>query len=130
MDDRRKNYRVWDAQQNCHASISPRDGLPEDDLVFFLLDLIPQIDLTPFTNIMPRRCAANPRGSPSQNRGHDGRFPNSGEYRQRRQRARCLKWSRLKSGRTSRRTEWHSVPHQKRGSSQDHASSLRRWTPG
>ncbi len=48
MDDHRKNYRAWDAQQNRHDSISPRDALPEDDLVFFLLDLIPQIDLTPF----------------------------------------------------------------------------------
>ncbi len=48
MDDRRKNYRAWDAQQNCYDSISPRDALPDDDLVFFLLDLIPQIDLTPF----------------------------------------------------------------------------------
>jgi transposase len=48
MDDRRKNYRAWDAQQNCHDPISPRDALPENDLVFFLLDLIPQMDLTPF----------------------------------------------------------------------------------
>jgi len=46
MDDRRKKYRAWDAQQNRHDSISPRDALPEDDLVFFLLDLIPQIYLT------------------------------------------------------------------------------------
>ena len=48
MDDRRKNYRPWDASQNCQASVSPREVLPEDDLVFFLLDLVPQIDLTPF----------------------------------------------------------------------------------
>ena len=67
MDDRRKNYRAWDAQQNCHDSISPRDALPDDDLVFFLLDLIPQIDLTPSTNITARRCAANPF-----RRYHDG----------------------------------------------------------
>ena len=48
MDDRRKNYRAWDAQQNSHDPVSPRDALPADDLVFFLLDLIPQLDLTPF----------------------------------------------------------------------------------
>lgn len=48
MDGRRKNYRAWDPQQNCQGSVSPREALPEDDLVFFLLDLIPQIDLTPF----------------------------------------------------------------------------------
>ena len=34
MDDRRKNYRAWDAQQNSHDSVSPRDALPADDLVF------------------------------------------------------------------------------------------------
>jgi transposase len=48
MDGRRKNYRAWDPQQNCHDPIAPRDALPEDDLVFFLIDLIPQLDLTPF----------------------------------------------------------------------------------
>src|SRR5205085_8923325 len=48
MDGRRKNYRAWDPQQNGHDAISPRQALPEDDLVFFLIDLIPQLDLTPF----------------------------------------------------------------------------------
>ena len=48
MDDRLKNYRAWDSQQCSQEPVSPRDALPEDDLVFFLLDLIPQIDLTPF----------------------------------------------------------------------------------
>ncbi len=47
-DDRRKNYRAWDAQQSSQEPVSPRDALPEDDLAVFLLDLIPQIDLTPF----------------------------------------------------------------------------------
>jgi transposase len=48
MDDRRKTYRAWDAQENRREPVSPQDALPEDDLVFFLLDLIPQMDLTPF----------------------------------------------------------------------------------
>jgi transposase len=48
MAGRRKTYRAWDPQQNGHDSISPREALPEDDLVFFLIDLIPQLDLTPF----------------------------------------------------------------------------------
>jgi transposase len=48
MDGRRKSYRAWDAQQSCQEAVSPRDVLPEDDLAFFLLDLIPQIDLAPF----------------------------------------------------------------------------------
>ena len=37
------------------------DALPEGDLVFFLVDLIPQIDLTPFHQYYAQgRCAANP----------------------------------------------------------------------
>jgi transposase len=48
MDDRRKTYRAWDAQESRQEPVSPQDALPEDDLVFFLLDLIPQMDLTPF----------------------------------------------------------------------------------
>lgn len=48
MDDRRKNYRAWDAEQSCHQAVSPVEALPEDDLVFFLLDIIPQLDLSAF----------------------------------------------------------------------------------
>ena len=44
MGDRRKNYRPWDAQHNSQQSVSPQEALPEDDLVFFLIDLIPQLD--------------------------------------------------------------------------------------
>ena len=40
--------RTRDAQQNGHDPISPRDALPENDLVFFLIDLIPQLDLAAF----------------------------------------------------------------------------------
>ncbi len=60
MDDRRKNYRAWDAHQNRHDSNSPQDALPDDDLVFFLFDLIPEIDLHPFTNITPRDARPTP----------------------------------------------------------------------
>ena len=48
MEGQHKTYRAWDAQQNGHDPISPRDALPENDLVFFLIDLIPQLDLDPF----------------------------------------------------------------------------------
>ena len=48
MDDQRKTYRAWDAQQGSEQSVSPRDVLPEDDLVFFLLDAIPQLSLSAF----------------------------------------------------------------------------------
>jgi len=33
MDDRRKTYRMWDAQLGGQQSVSPRDVLPEDGLV-------------------------------------------------------------------------------------------------
>jgi len=48
MEARRKNYRAWDPQQCCQISVSPREALPEDDLVFFLLDVMPQLDLSAF----------------------------------------------------------------------------------
>jgi transposase len=60
MDDRRKNYRAWDAQKGSQEPISPRDALPEDDLVFFLLDLIPQIDLMPFHQYYGRELRGQP----------------------------------------------------------------------
>ena len=60
MDGRRKTYRAWDAQQNCHDPISPRDALPEDDLVFFLIDLIPQLDLGPFHEYYARELRGQP----------------------------------------------------------------------
>ena len=60
MDGYRKTYRAWDVKQNCHDPISPRDALPENDLVFFLLDLIGQLDLTPFHQYYARE----PRGQP------------------------------------------------------------------
>jgi transposase len=48
MEDRRKHYRPWDAQLSSQQAISPREALPEDDLVFFLLDTIPELDLSAF----------------------------------------------------------------------------------
>jgi transposase len=60
MDDRRKNYRAWDAEQGSREAVSPRDALPEDDLVFFLLDLIPQWDLTPFHDHYARELRGQP----------------------------------------------------------------------
>jgi transposase len=60
MDDRRKNYRPWDAQEGSGQATSPREALPEDDLVFFLLDTIPQLDLSVFH----RHYADEMRGQP------------------------------------------------------------------
>jgi transposase len=60
MAGRRKNYRAWDPQQNGHDAISPREALPEDDLVFFLIDLIPQLDLTPFHQYYAQELRGQP----------------------------------------------------------------------
>ena len=48
METRHKNYRPWDAQKGSRQAVSPQEALPEDDLVFFLLDLIPTLDLSAF----------------------------------------------------------------------------------
>src|SRR6202140_763990 len=60
MEDRRKNYRAWDAQQSSQQPVSPREALPEDDLVFFLLDLIPQLDLSTFHQHYAREMRGQP----------------------------------------------------------------------
>jgi transposase len=48
MDDRVKRFRPWDALEGRQEIVSPETVLPEDDLVFFLLDTIPQLDLLAF----------------------------------------------------------------------------------
>src|SRR5262249_11148436 len=60
MDGRRKSYRAWDPQQNGHDAVAPRQALPESDLVFFLIDLIPQLDLTPFHAYYARELRGQP----------------------------------------------------------------------
>ena len=60
MHGRRKNYRAWDAQQCSQEAVAPRDALPEDDLVFFLLDLVPQIDLSPFHQYYAQELRGQP----------------------------------------------------------------------
>jgi transposase len=60
MDGRRKNYRTWDPQLNGDEAISPRDALPEGDLVFFLIDLIPHLDLGPFHEYYARDLRGQP----------------------------------------------------------------------
>jgi transposase len=60
MEDRRKQYRAWDAQSGSRQAISPQDALPQDDLVFFLLDTISTLDLSAFH----RHYAQEMRGQP------------------------------------------------------------------
>ena len=44
----RKTYRPWNPQAYRQQAFRPDSRLPEDDLVFFLLDLLPQLDLEDF----------------------------------------------------------------------------------
>ncbi len=49
MDDRTgKTYRPWEPQRYAHESHTAAAQLPEGDLVFFLLDIVPQLDLSKF----------------------------------------------------------------------------------
>jgi hypothetical protein len=62
-----KTYRPWESQRYRQQAHSPATKLPEGDLVFFLLDVVPQLDL--------RRCYASyekeTRGAALRS-GHDG----------------------------------------------------------
>src|SRR5882724_3853948 len=43
-----KTYRRWEPERSRHEAQSPAAKLPEGDLVFFLLDTVPQLDLRRF----------------------------------------------------------------------------------
>jgi transposase len=45
---RRKKYRPWTPDAYAQLAVTPAQRLPEGDLVFFLLDLVPQLDLDAF----------------------------------------------------------------------------------
>ena len=60
MDDQLKTYRAWDAQQGSQQLVSPSGVLPEDDLVFFLLDILPQMDLSAFHQHYAREMRGQP----------------------------------------------------------------------
>jgi transposase len=47
-DARGKPYRPWEPEHYRHAAHSPEATLPQDDLVFFLLDPVPHLDLSRF----------------------------------------------------------------------------------
>jgi transposase len=44
----RKKYRPWDPEAYAALACCPADRLPEGDLVFFLLDVVPRLDLSRF----------------------------------------------------------------------------------
>lgn len=45
---RRKKYRPWTPALYAHMTVTPANRLPDGDLVFFILDVVPQLDLDPF----------------------------------------------------------------------------------
>lgn len=45
-DPRNKTYRPWNPEGYRQQAHTPAAKLPEDDLIFFLLDLVPQLDLS------------------------------------------------------------------------------------
>jgi len=47
MPATQKKFRSWNPKQYASTPITPAAILPEDDLVFFLIDLVPQLDLAP-----------------------------------------------------------------------------------
>jgi transposase len=46
--DSRKTFRAWKPESYAHRPLTPAEILPEDDLVFFLIELVPQLDLAGF----------------------------------------------------------------------------------
>jgi transposase len=47
-DARGKTYRPWNPEHSRHEAHSPEAKLPQTDLVFFLLDTMPHLDLSRF----------------------------------------------------------------------------------
>src|SRR5919109_1029431 len=47
-DARGKSYRPWSPEHYRYEAHSPEAQLPQDALVFFLLDIVPQLDLSRF----------------------------------------------------------------------------------
>ena len=55
-----KTYREWSPDQPSLFPTSPRDWLPEDDLVYFLLDTVATLDLTPIFAHYERELRGQP----------------------------------------------------------------------
>src|SRR3989449_2707535 len=55
-----KTYRLWEPQRYQQEAHSPAAKLPEGDLVFFLLDTVPRLDLSRFYALYE----TEPRGAP------------------------------------------------------------------
>ena len=55
-----KTYREWSPNQFYMFPPSPQDWLPEDDLVYFLLDAVATLDLTPIFEYYERELRGQP----------------------------------------------------------------------
>jgi transposase len=62
---RRKKYRPWDPEAYAHQAFRPDDRLAEGDLVFFLLDVVPQLDLNAFYACYERETRGQPPFDPA-----------------------------------------------------------------
>src|SRR3954462_15234842 len=57
-----KAYRPWTPELYAHQAHSPAAKLPEHDLVFFLLDVVPSLDPAPEAEAERRRTGTKRRG--------------------------------------------------------------------
>ncbi len=60
MNGRAKRFKAWNALDARREIVSPETTLPEGDLVFFLLDTIPQLDLSAFYPYYSRDSRGQP----------------------------------------------------------------------
>jgi transposase len=60
MDERRKTYRRWNRRDGAEQAYVPQDVLPQDDLVFFVMDVVPNMDLRPFYSHYERELRGQP----------------------------------------------------------------------
>lgn len=60
MEDQQKRFQDWDPLEGREEIVSPAEQLPENDLVYFLLDVVSEFDLTEFQAYY----SADTRGQP------------------------------------------------------------------
>lgn len=63
--DSHKTFRDWNPEEYAHAPITPASVLPEDDLVFFLLELVPSLDLSQIYAYYDRETRGAPPFDPA-----------------------------------------------------------------
>ena len=63
-DARGKTYRPWDPQHYRNEAHSPEAKLPPDDLVFFVLDTVPRLDLSRFYAVYEEETRGAPPFDP------------------------------------------------------------------